>query len=118
MKDKAKLVEYEGSEVLVYEGFLTKLFTEVRLSTPYYTSVMNELMHMDCCRQLRRGGGSSPSTWLIVQAPTVTLWDARSSMPRKHRLGRREDPIMAQRMRDMQLQIDGLYDFTGAPRPA
>jgi hypothetical protein len=118
MKDEAQIVEREGQDVLIYEGFLTKLFERLHLSTPYYSSVMAELQRMDCVRQLRRGGGSSPSEWAVVQKPTRQLWDSRSSRPRKQRQNRRAEPDEAtnQRLRDLQKRIEALEEFTGVPR--
>lgn len=68
-------VEYEDQEGLVYEGFLTALITEdVGLSVPYYTKTTQELKRMDCIRQLRRGGSTTPSRWLLLQEPTRELY--------------------------------------------
>ncbi len=64
------------TEVLVYEGFLTKLITkDLHLSVPYYTSTTRRLKAMDCIRQLRRGGSSSPSRWAVLQPPTLEAFN-------------------------------------------
>ena len=64
-----------GDEVgLVWEGFSTKLIQRMNLPVPYYTKVFGELKRMDCVRQLRRGGSTTPSRWLLLQAPTVELF--------------------------------------------
>ncbi len=60
----------------VYEGFLTGLFNELGLNTPYYTAVRNQLVNMDCMRLIKRGGGPTPSKWLLMQAPTIELFEA------------------------------------------
>lgn len=61
--------------MVVWEGFFTKLITEeLNLSVPYYTTIRRELIRMECIRQLRRGGGSSPSQWELLRPPTVELW--------------------------------------------
>jgi len=119
MHEAATEQERDGFHVRIYEGFLTKLFEAERLATPYYTSVMAELQRMDCVRQLRRGGGSSKSEWLIVQRPTEQLWELKSSRPRRPKQNRRAeaDDETSQRMKDMQKSIDFLYEYTGAPRP-
>lgn len=65
----------ETSHGTVYEGFLTKLFETLNLSVPYYSSVTKALKAMDCIRQLHRGGGKSPSRWLLVQEPTNELFN-------------------------------------------
>jgi hypothetical protein len=66
--------QYGDEEGLVYEGFLTKLIGGMDLPTPYYTKVMKELKRMDCVRQLRRGGSSTTSRWLLMQEPTPDLF--------------------------------------------
>lgn len=67
--------EYNATtECPIYTGHLTKLFTELRLSMPYYSKVMQAMQDMDCCRQLRRGGGGSASEWSLHQPPSATLW--------------------------------------------
>lgn len=60
------------NSIIVYEGFLTHLVTvELRLSVPYYTSIRKKLMEMGCIRQLKRGGGNSPSQWELIFEPTL-----------------------------------------------
>lgn len=64
-----------GSYGVVYEGALTQLVTqELNLSVPYYTHVTRALKQMNCIRQLRRGGGSSPSQWELITAPTEEVF--------------------------------------------
>lgn len=58
-------------ERVVWEGFLTKLFKELGLSVPLYTEVRQELMRMGCMSQLRRGGGPTPSIWVLFGPPTL-----------------------------------------------
>jgi len=59
----------DGQVVHLYEGYLTKLFAQHHLSVPLYTHTLRALKEMDCVRQLRRGGGGSPSQWLLVRPP-------------------------------------------------
>lgn len=68
--------EQTGSvPMVVWEGFFTKLITEdLGLSVPYFSMIRRELIRMECIRQLRRGGGSSPSQWELLQEPTEDLW--------------------------------------------
>jgi hypothetical protein len=76
MKAEAKATQIEGVHALVYEGYLTRLFSELQLATPYYTSVMQRLRKMGCVKQLSRGGGSSPSRWELIEEPTFDTFDA------------------------------------------
>lgn len=69
---KAKEVSTTEGVLVVYEGKLTDLITkELYLSTPYYTSITRVLKAMGCIQQLKRGGGSAPSQWLMVKMPTL-----------------------------------------------
>jgi hypothetical protein len=64
------------TEMVVYEGMLTKLVCEdLGLAVPYYTSVRRRLLDMGCIRQLKRGGGTAPSQWELIREPTADLWD-------------------------------------------
>lgn len=57
--------------MIVWEGMLTRLITlDLSLSIPYYTSITRALKNMGCIRQLRRGGGNSPSQWELITEPT------------------------------------------------
>lgn len=66
--------QYGDQVGLVYEGFTTKLIAKLNLPVPYYTKIFQELKRMDCIRQLRRGGSTTPSRWVLLQNPTPELW--------------------------------------------
>jgi hypothetical protein len=68
---------------LVYEGFLTKMFRELELPTPYYTHVMRRLVAMGCAQQLSRGGGGSPSRWELLADPDIEMFDAAEAEEKK-----------------------------------
>lgn len=89
----------EGTKYIVYEGNLTSLvLKDCNLSTPYYTSVTQALRGMKCIRQLKRGGGTSPSMWEMLQRPTLEGFQTFKP-PRKKASGP---------MDQMQYQIDQL----------
>jgi len=71
MKKEAQPTLIEGEHALVYEGFLTRLFSQLQLAVPYYTSVMQRLRRMGCVRQLSRGGGNAPSRWELLKDPDL-----------------------------------------------
>jgi hypothetical protein len=67
---------HQGDELVdpetqrVYTGHLTSLFAELQKPAPYYTDIMTALKAMGCVEQLRRGGGSAESKWVICYPPT------------------------------------------------
>jgi hypothetical protein len=66
---------YEGEvPMVVWEGFTTRLLKELELAVPYYSTIRTALMKMGCIKQLRRGGGTSPSQWELIKEPTLALW--------------------------------------------
>src|SRR5213595_3886111 len=65
----------EGTEGMVYEGFIVAFFKEVlNLSSPYFSSVTQALTKMGCARKLKRGGSTTPSQWLMITEPTPELF--------------------------------------------
>lgn len=93
MKDNAQYytAEQTGSVAMtVWEGFFTKLITEdLNLSVPYFTTIRRELIRMECIRQLRRGGGSSPSQWELLRPPTEDLW--HSAPPKRSQTNSKQE---------------------------
>jgi hypothetical protein len=66
--------------IIVWEGMLTKFVTaDMNLSVPYYTFMTRAMKKMGCIRQLRRGGGTSPSQWQLVREPTEADFTKYSS---------------------------------------
>jgi len=78
----------EGVTMIVWEGFMTDLIcSQLNLSVPYYTHILNAMKDMGCLRQLRRGGGSSPSQWELIYEPTLEAFLAAtpSKIPKQTR---------------------------------
>lgn len=95
-------------EMTVWEGFFTKLITEeLNLSVPYYSTVRRELIRMECIRQMRRGGGSSPSQWELLQPPTEELW--HSAPPKRAQTHSKQDATAGQ-VGDLIKRLERLED--------
>lgn len=112
MVERSEEQEIDGIQVQVYEGFLTTLIRHgLSLPTPYYSFVTKALQRMDCIRQVRRGGGSTPSVWALVQEPTEDLFiNAKADYIQKPNLDRRLDGI-EQMLRDLNTRLLELEKF-------
>jgi hypothetical protein len=93
----------------VYEGFLTRLFADHNLATPYYTTVMRRLKQMSCVRQLSRGGGNSPSKWEMLEEPTWEKFEQYEErrFQQNTKLGQTMDGVksLATRMSDVEVRL-------------
>ena len=67
-------------DLLVYDGHLTALFRQLRLSVPYYTLIRRKLVAMGCIEQVRRGGGTATSRWVLWKAPELDEWKGTVSV--------------------------------------
>jgi hypothetical protein len=103
MRQEAKPTKVGGEHALVYEGYTTRLFQKLQLPGPYYTSVLQRLQGMGCIRQLSRGGGSSPSRWMLLEDPTIEAFAAAEEPASKPtRL-----EILEQRVTDLEQRASG-----------
>jgi hypothetical protein len=99
MKKRATPEIIESTHALVYRGFLTHLITQdLELATPYYTHVMHRLKKMGCVRQLQRGGGPSPSTWELIEEPTLEAYEAAEDKKEKPQTWKGQTDEVMQRM--------------------
>jgi hypothetical protein len=85
MREQAKAEKLGPTKrhTLVYEGYTTRLFQQLQLPGPYYSSVMQRLASMGCIKQLSRGGGSSPSRWELLEDPELEAFIAAETEDRK-----------------------------------
>lgn len=109
MRSEAKPQKVEGQAALVYEGYLTRLFGELEMATPYYTTVMRCLKAMNCVRQMSRGGGSSPSRWELVNDPDWDTFDAieQKRLTNNTQIGQVKNTtaILVKRVNDLETRI-------------
>lgn len=103
-----RAVPDDASDSFVYTGFLTKLFQDVRLSSPYFSKVMRALTEMDCTRQLRRGGGGSTSTWMLIQPPTPSLYEVYANSASTQTTRRGGSDSQQQQVRDLNARVGKL----------
>jgi hypothetical protein len=112
-----------GAAVRVYRGQLTKLVAALNLSSPYYTSVKNGLVGMGCVIQLQRGGGTTPSAWLMIRRPTEDLWKSKFPVSDRRKSNTRTDRIeqsqrdIAGRITDLEGFVNTLMVAQGLPAP-
>lgn len=91
----------------IWYGFTTKLFRELELPTPYYTTVLRLLRNMACIQQLRRGGGQSMSAWTLIRPPTDELY--RSVLRTAPKTSSHKRNIQLQQgQRDLNVRVDRL----------
>lgn len=105
--------EEPHDSMIVWEGMLTRLITsEMNLSIPYYSYVTKALKQMGCIKQLRRGGGTSPSQWELIKAPNEETFVNQSPKRsvRKTKTDMMQDQIMSLNNRVLTLEraLEGL----------
>jgi hypothetical protein len=106
MESEARVVildEQTREAKMIWEGHLTKLFANLHLSVPYYTSVTRELKRMGCVAQKRRGGGNAPSQWFILTEPTEELFRAEDNLSTRNIASRKSSKMsmLEQQVKDM-----------------
>ena len=83
MQKQAKSEQVNGKHALVFTGHTTRLFRELQLATPLYSSVLQRLKQMGCIRQLSRGGGSAASRWELITDPDLEIFERVQSQNRQ-----------------------------------
>lgn len=116
LEEAFKMTDDDGGSIIVYEGFLTHLVASLGLSTPYYTFSTRSLKDMGCIRQIRRGGGRSPSQWELVTSPTEALFfDSDPKFEAKEVLGRKgANAVLQGQINDLNKRVRLLETFVDA----
>lgn len=106
MLKESHTITHGGETAVVYEGFLTRLFNDLGLSMPHYSSVMTELKRMGCVEQIKRGGGGGKSQWRMLHAPTVEEFENApvTTSLRAQKL----QADLYQRVRDIEKRLEDL----------
>lgn len=103
----------------LWRGSLTKLFEEEGLGISRYTMVTNLLKQMDCIFQRRRGGGTTPSEWVLLKEPDLdeytktNLQDAKMAGKRGNLVDQRINDL-TQRLNVAEQRIDEMEAKLGA----
>lgn len=113
MAEQAETKTIYEVDRLVWTGYMTKLFVSLGLAVPAYTSVRRELMRMDCIRQMKRGGGSTPSVWVLFEPPSLDKYneakapsiDTASGAPK-----RRAMEILQQQINELRQRVTALEE--------
>jgi hypothetical protein len=105
------------TEGRMFEGSLTHMFMESELGLPAYGNVMKRLKRMNCVELVRRGGGGTPSRWLLITPPTIDRYeDAAVGTTKSQSAPIRAD--LEQRQRELHRRITQLEEWArsqGAP---
>jgi hypothetical protein len=104
-KERLDPSDPDAEYVDVYEGHLTKLFAGLGMATPYYTTVMQALKQMGCVEQIRRGGGNSPSRWVLVNPPEEEMFRNYEALKRG---GKGKYAMLEQRTNDLAKRVSVL----------
>jgi len=93
-------------EGLVYQGSLTQqLADEADISPGAYSHVLGKLRAMDCVRQLERGGGAKGSQWLLIEKPTLAVFNKVPHQPISQKHGKN---AQHQQIRDLGSRVTAL----------
>lgn len=117
---KAQKITDGGTErhALIYEGFMTQLFRDLNLSTPYYSKILRRLQRMGCIIQLSRGGGNAPSRWELLKEPELDAFDDAENARRRipTRLGQVEQRMVDinNRLLEVEGRVEGLLNGRAA----
>jgi hypothetical protein len=113
--DELTEADLPDNSIIVYEGFLTQLVTsKLNLSVPYYTSIRRKLLDMGCVRQLKRGGGTSPSQWELIYEPSLQAFT--EATPRKTPTQDKEAAVQEQldnmnsRLSQVEANVQGVME--------
>lgn len=112
MRERATAKMVSGESHQVYEGFLTHMFAEIGVPTPYYTQIMRLLIQAGCVAQLRRGGGGAASIWAVFDEPPDEETLSHMTQKSQSVYGRpaTKATIMEQHIKDLSNRIMQLED--------
>jgi hypothetical protein len=106
MLEEAKMEEVAGESgepMVLWTGHLTHLIKDkLNYSTPYYSSITQNLKRMGCIKQIRRGGGNAPSVWELLKEPSEDLFKNAEELRKP---GNTSQDMFMQNMRDLNARL-------------
>lgn len=97
----------ESTDVLVWEGYTTKLTGELGIPVPYYGQILDSLQRLGSIQQVRRGGGNAQSRWMVFGPPELKDWllvqEEIKPRPRANR-----QSTLEQKVADIEERLQGL----------
>jgi hypothetical protein len=92
-----------------WEGYTTHLMTkDLGIPVPYYGKALDALQRMGCLTQLQRGGGRSPSKWLLHKTPTLEAYLAVKEELHSRPRGKEKYDVLEQKVSDLAQSLQGL----------
>jgi hypothetical protein len=105
--EQAKVEGVQVTMVDIYEGHLTRLFSDLGLPNPYYTKILDVLKSQNCITQLRRGGGKGLSRWCMHTPPTE---EGFKKLTERRRPTKGKQAELEQRVKDLTHLSNELYE--------
>jgi hypothetical protein len=102
MEQGAKEVTWENLPVKVWEGSITQLTSDLRISNSYYTRVIGGLESSGCVSMLRRGSGNRGSL-IALHRPPVEETFVSDLTPRPSAAN-----LTEQRLKDLESNVGGI----------
>jgi hypothetical protein len=94
-------------DITVYEGHLTRLFSDLGIANPYYTKIMDVLKAQGCVDQIRRGGGAAMSKWQLIRPPDE---EGFQILVDRKRRPKSKAGVMEQRVNDLMKLCSSMQD--------
>jgi hypothetical protein len=94
MAERGEAGSIKGKSVIVWEGFMTAVFTELQIPGNYYSIVTRILKTMGSAECIERGGGRGrkPSKWVLWESPTQDAYE-KAKLQVQNRVSSKLDPL-------------------------
>src|SRR5438552_16082227 len=113
-REAVGVVREDGTIVRQWTGFFTHTIKDAGFSSAYYSRIKPLLIELGCVTQVRRGGGTAPTVFILNHPPVVD--DFHQFETRRHkrvrvvdlaqRLGALEDILIGWDLKDALRNLD------------